>query len=43
METFNIEWKDITSVKPYARNVKKHDDTQVANVTESIKQQVKKR
>lgn len=38
METFNIEWKDITSVKPYARNAKKHDDTQVANVAESIKQ-----
>ena len=38
MEQFNIEWKDITSVKPYARNAKKHDDTQVANVAESIKQ-----
>lgn len=38
METFNIEWNDITSVKPYARNAKKHDDTQVANVAESIKQ-----
>ena len=38
MEQFNIEWKDIKSVKPYARNAKKHDDTQVANVAESIKQ-----
>ena len=38
MEQFNIEWKDITSVKPYARNAKKHDETQVANVAESIKQ-----
>ena len=38
MEQFNIEWKDIASVKPYARNAKKHDDTQVANVAESIKQ-----
>lgn len=38
MEQFNIEWKDIASVKPYARNAKKHDDKQVANVAESIKQ-----
>ena len=38
MEQFNVEWKDIASVKPYARNAKKHDDTQVANVAESIKQ-----
>lgn len=38
METFNIEWKDIASVKPYVRNAKKHDDKQVANVAESIKQ-----
>lgn len=38
MEQFNIEWKDIKSVKPYARNAKKHDDKQVANVAESIKQ-----
>ena len=38
MEQFNIEWKDIKSVKPYARNAKKHDDKQIANVAESIKQ-----
>ena len=38
MEQFNIEWKDITGVKPYARNAKKHDETQIANVAESIKQ-----
>ena len=38
MEQFNIEWKDISSVKPYARNAKKHDETQIANVAESIKQ-----
>lgn len=38
MEQFNIEWKDIASVKPYSRNAKKHDDKQVANVAESIKQ-----
>ena len=38
MEQFNIEWKDIASVKPYARNAKKHDDKQIANVAESIKQ-----
>lgn len=38
MEQFNIEWKDIAGVKPYARNAKKHDDKQVANVAESIKQ-----
>ena len=38
MEQFNIEWKDIADVKPYARNAKKHDDKQVANVAESIKQ-----
>lgn len=38
MEQFNIEWKDIASVKPYARNAKKHNETQIANVAESIKQ-----
>lgn len=38
MEQFNVEWKDIASVKPYARNAKKHDETQIANVAESIKQ-----
>ena len=38
MEQFNIEWKDIASVKPYSRNAKKHDDKQIANVVESIKQ-----
>ena len=38
MEQFNIEWKDIAGVKPYARNAKKHDDKQIANVAESIKQ-----
>ena len=38
MEQFNIEWKDIASVKPYVRNAKKHDDKQIANVAESIKQ-----
>ena len=38
MEQFSIEWKDIASVKPYARNAKKHDETQIANVAESIKQ-----
>ena len=38
MEQFNIEWKDITGVKPYARNAKKHDETQIANVAESILQ-----
>ena len=38
MEQFNIEWKDIASVKPYARNAKKHDETQIANVAESIRQ-----
>ena len=38
MEQFNVEWKDITGVKPYARNAKKHNDTQVANVAESIRQ-----
>ena len=38
MEQFNIEWKDIADVKPYARNAKKHDETQIANVAESIKQ-----
>lgn len=29
MEQFNIEWKNIASVKPYARNAKKHDDKQI--------------
>ena len=38
MEQFNIEWKDITGVKPYPKNAKKHDSTQIANVAESIKQ-----
>lgn len=38
MEQFNIEWKDVADVKPYSRNAKKHDDKQIANVAESIKQ-----
>ena len=38
MEQFNVEWKDIMGVKPYARNAKKHDETQIANVAESIRQ-----
>ena len=38
MEQFNVEWKDITGVKPYVRNAKKHDETQIANVAESIRQ-----
>ena len=38
MEQFNIEWKDVADVNPYARNAKKHDEIQVANVAESIKQ-----
>lgn len=33
-----MEWKDITGVKPYARNAKKHNETQVVNVAESIRQ-----
>ena len=30
--------KNITELKPYANNAKKHDDTQIRNVAESIKQ-----
>ena len=38
MEQFSVEWRDIGTVKPYPKNAKKHDDKQVANVAESIKQ-----
>ena len=33
-----IKWREIESVKPYAKNAKLHDKTQIANVAESIKQ-----
>ena len=38
MEQFSVEWRDIGTVKPYPKNAKKHDETQIANVAESIKQ-----
>lgn len=33
-----IKWRKIEDVKPYAKNAKLHDKTQIANVAESIKQ-----
>ena len=38
MKEIKINWVDIKTIKPYARNAKKHDEKQVANVAESIKQ-----
>ena len=35
MEIFNLK---ISELKPYEKNAKKHDDVQIANVAESIKQ-----
>lgn len=37
-DSFLIQWKDISTVKPYKNNAKKHDKTQIANVAESIKE-----
>lgn len=34
----NIENIAIKDIKPYERNAKKHDETQIKNVMESIKQ-----
>ena len=34
----NIENRPIRSLTPYAKNAKKHDETQIANVAESIRQ-----
>lgn len=34
----NIEYKELKALKPYEKNTKKHDKTQIANVAESIKQ-----
>lgn len=33
-----IEQLAIKEIKPYERNAKKHDETQIKNVMESIKQ-----
>jgi ParB-like chromosome segregation protein Spo0J len=33
-----IEQLPIKEIKPYERNAKKHDETQIKNVMESIKQ-----
>ena len=38
MTEYNVKWVKINDIKPYARNAKKHDDKQIANVAESIKQ-----
>ena len=38
MTKYNVKWVKINDIKPYARNAKKHDDKQIANVAESIKQ-----
>lgn len=35
METVKLK---ISDIKPYERNAKKHDDTQIKNVMESIRQ-----
>ena len=37
-QKFNVIWTNITDVKPYEKNAKKHDETQIANVAESIRQ-----
>lgn len=34
----NIEYLKVKDIKPYDRNAKKHDETQIKNVVESIKQ-----
>lgn len=38
MNDYKVEWVDIKKIKPYQNNAKKHDNTQIANVAESIKQ-----
>ena len=37
-DSFLIQWKDISTVKPYKNNAKKHDKIQIANVAQSIKE-----
>ena len=37
-DAMNIENRPIRSLTPYAKNAKKHDETQIANVAESIRQ-----
>lgn len=34
----NVEMMGIKDIKPFERNAKKHDETQIKNVMESIKQ-----
>lgn len=34
----NVEMMEIKDIKPFERNAKKHDETQIKNVMESIKQ-----
>lgn len=34
-DSFLIQWKDISTVKPYKNNAKKHDKTQIKNVAET--------
>lgn len=38
MDNIKIEYLPIKDLKPYERNAKKHDETQIKNVAESIKQ-----
>ena len=38
MDNIKIEYLPIKDLKPYERNAKKHDETQIKNVMESIKQ-----
>ena len=38
MNNIKIEYLPIKDLKPYERNAKKHDETQIKNVMESIKQ-----
>lgn len=33
-----VEMRELDSIKPYAKNAKKHDQTQIDNVAESIRQ-----
>ena len=37
MENMNVVWRSTDDLIPYERNQKKHDDTQVKNVANSIK------
>ena len=37
-DTYQIEWRDVASLLPYARNSRTHSDAQVAQIAASIKE-----